>query len=181
LQATSGSQKSGAQQSDLWEALRTTVKPGRTLVVTLADGTHVAGGLISINERTISIDQPRGTRTIAAHDVLRIRYAGVRSRHILKGMLIGALVGAVCVVAIDQYSSHPSTKLEAATLGALFIGVPGGALAGAALPVGPDLYDAPRDLPKHTEGSTPTLRWESSWSSRTGGTHVTHCDVWTEC
>jgi hypothetical protein len=57
-------------------------------------------------------------------------------------MLIGTVVGGVTVWAIDSQSSHPSSPSEAAGMGAIFVGLPGGALVGAALPIGRPLYEA---------------------------------------
>jgi hypothetical protein len=110
--------------------------------VTLADATEVRGRLYSIDSRSITVEQSEGLRTIAAADVVRVRSAGVRRRHVLRGMLIGSVAGAVGFVVIDQRSTHPSTKVEAAALGAVFVGLPVGALIGAALPTGPPLYEA---------------------------------------
>lgn len=124
-----------------WDTLAGMVEPGRKLVITLVDSTNVEGKLDAIDTQSISIAQPGGVRTIEVADVLRVRDAGVRKRHVFYGMLIGAVAGAVGTVAIDHHSSHPEAA-QAAGMGAILIGLPGGALVGAALPVGPPLYEA---------------------------------------
>jgi hypothetical protein len=134
---------SAADTHRSWEALARTARAGRIVVVTLADATRVEGRLLAVNRDSLTVQRSGGTSTFKAADVVRVRDAGVRRRHVLHGMLLGMAAGAVAMVAVDQRSSHPSSVAEAAGLGALVIGLPAGAAAGALLPIGSPLYEAP--------------------------------------
>ena len=125
-----------------WEDLLGSARIGKKITVTLVDSSSMEGKLLAIDAGSITVEQPGGPRTITAGDVLRVRYAGVRQRHVRYGMLIGAVVGGLATWAIDSQSSHPSSAGEAVGMGALLIGLPVGAIVGAALPVGPPLYGA---------------------------------------
>jgi hypothetical protein len=138
---------SGADTNRSWDTLVTTVTIGEKLTITLADMTSADGKLLGIDPRSIRIEAPEGPRAIAAGDVVRVRHAGVRKRRVLHGILIGMVAGGLASFAIDQHSSHPYAA-EAAGMGAIFIGLPGGAIVGAALPIGPPLYEAANANPK---------------------------------
>ena len=125
-----------------WDTLVATVQVGRKLDVAAAHSTSYRGSLLAIDQRSITVRQEGASVVIPAADVLRVRYAGVRARHVRYGMAIGAVVGAVAMWAIDSQSGHPEPG-SALGLGALFLGLPGGALAGAVIPIGPPLYQAP--------------------------------------
>lgn len=133
---------SGAETNRSWDTLVSTVKTGRKISVTLVNATSVEGKLLAIDVRSISVDQPGGPRAIEAAEVVRVRYAGVRKRHVIYGMLIGMAGGAVANVIIDKQSSRPSSTAEAAGLGAIFVGLPIGAVGGALVPIGQPLYEA---------------------------------------
>jgi len=135
-------QEAGTGVNRSWDALTGSVETGRKVTVTLMSSTNLEGRLLGIDERSITVEQPGGSRAIPATEVLRVRYAGVRKRHVLYGMLVGAVAGGLTLWAIDSQSSHPSSATEAVGLGAVFFGLPGGALVGAALPIGPPLYEA---------------------------------------
>ena len=63
-------------------------------------------------------------------------------RHVVYGILIGMAAGAVTLRAIDSQSSHPSSPSEAIEMGAVIVGLPAGAIAGAVVPIGPPLSEA---------------------------------------
>ncbi len=132
----------GADANRSWDTLVGNVKTGEKVIVTLVNSTSVEGRLLAIDPHSISVDQPGGPRAIDVTDVVRVRYAGVRKRHVIYGMLIGMAGGALAAVAIDKQSSHPSSTAEAAGLGAIFVGLPGGAIGGALVPLGQPLYEA---------------------------------------
>lgn len=137
------SQPSPAQEPiGSWEALVGAIKTGRMITVTLSDATRVDGRLRAIDARSLTLEQPGGRHVFEAADVLRVRYASHRKRHVIHGMLVGMVVGAVATVLIDKQSSHPSSAVEAAGLGAIFIGLPAGAVVGALVPTGQLLYEA---------------------------------------
>lgn len=137
------SQPAPAQESiGSWDALVGAVTTGRMLTVMLSDATRVEGRLLAIDARSISLERPGGPQVFEAADVLRVRYASNRKRHVIYGVLIGMAVGAVASVVIDKQSSHPSSAAEAAGLGAIFIGLPVGAVVGALVPRGQLLYEA---------------------------------------
>jgi hypothetical protein len=117
------------------------------VLVTLVDQTKVEGILVDVDGRSITVSVGERSRTVAARDVLRVQYSGGRSRHIIKGMLVGAAAGAALMVVIDRQSSHPSSVAEAAGLGAIAIGLPIGAATGALMPAGQPLYEVPTSIP----------------------------------
>jgi hypothetical protein len=80
-------------------------------------------------------------QTIEVADVFRVRYAGVRKRHVVYGMLIGMAGGALTLAVIDKQSTNPET-FDAAVMGAIFFGLPAGAIGGAVIPIGRPLYEA---------------------------------------
>jgi hypothetical protein len=133
---------SGAETNHSWDTLVGTVKTGEKVIVTLVNATSVGGTLLAIDTHSIRVEPSGGPQAIEAADVIRIRYAGVRKRHVVYGMLIGMAGGALAAVVIDQHSSHPSTKVEAAVIGAIFFGLPAGAITGAVVPIGQPLYEA---------------------------------------
>jgi hypothetical protein len=133
---------SGVETNHSWDTLVGTVKTGEKVIVTLVNATNVEGKLLAIDTHSIRVEPSGGPQAIEAADVVRIRYAGVRKRHVVYGVLIGVAGGALGAVVIDQHSSHPSTKLEAAVIGAIFFGLPAGAIGGAVVPIGQPLYEA---------------------------------------
>ena len=119
-----------------WDSLVGAVKTGRMVTVTLANSTRVEGRLLAIDARSISLEQPGGPRVFEAADVLRVRYARNRKRHVIYGMLIGMAAGDAATAIIDRQSSHPSSAVEAAGLGAIVIGLTVGGVVGALVPSG---------------------------------------------
>jgi hypothetical protein len=138
---------SGAEINRSWDTLAGTVKTGKKVTVMLMNSSSVEGKLLAIDSHSITVQQLAGPQTIEAAEVFRVRYAGIRKRHAVYGTLIGAPCGAVALWGIDRSSSHPRA-VEAAVLGALFFGLPGGAIAGAAVPIGPPLYEAAKVVRK---------------------------------
>lgn len=132
----------GSEPNRSWDALAGNARTGRKVIVSLMNSATVEGRLLGIDARSISVEQPGGPRVIDAADVARVRYAGVRKRHVVYGMLIGAAVGGLATAIIDRQSSHPSSTGEAVGMGAVFIGLPAGAIAGAVVPAGAPLYEA---------------------------------------
>ena len=135
-------QKTEEERRRSWDEFARIAKIGKEVAVTLMGSTTIEGQLLGIDEGSITVGQAGGPRAIASADVLRVRYAGIRRRHVLYGMLIGAAAGGVAVWAIDRQSSHPSSTAESFGMGAVFVGLPSGALGGAVLPIGPPLYEA---------------------------------------
>jgi len=133
----------GAEANHLWSKFAQTAQTGRHIIITLSDSTVLKGRLSAIDMDTIYIELPGGVRACPAPDVLCVRYAGVRKRHVLYGALLGMAGGSIMTMIIDRQSAHPSTAAEAAGLGAFFVGLPVGAAVGALMPVGPPLYVRP--------------------------------------
>jgi hypothetical protein len=138
---------SGAEINRSWDTLAGTVKTGKKVTVMLMNSSSVEGKLLAIDSHSITVQQLAGPQTIEAADVFRVRYAGIRKRHAVYGLLLGMPCGAATLWAIDRGSSHPKAA-EAAVMGAIFIGLPGGAIAGAAAPIGPPLYEAAKVVRK---------------------------------
>ena len=135
-----------------WDTLVDTVKKGKKLTLTLMTMENVEGKLLEIDAQSIRIEQPGGAQTIEAGNVFRVRYAGIRSRHAKWGMLIGAAAGAIAGAIIyrnpttvqhsDGSTSTLDQQVEAAVMYAIFLGLPGGAIGGALMPIGQPLYEA---------------------------------------
>ena len=131
-----------------WEELTRTIVSGKKVVVTRMNSARMEGKLIRITAESITVDwKQSGTKgeptTLQRTDVYRVRYADVRAKHALWGMLIGAAAGAAIGAAADA-----EQRAEASVMSALFFGLPIGAATGAALPIGPPLYEAERIVRK---------------------------------
>jgi hypothetical protein len=124
-----------------WDALAAHVTAGRKVVVTLVNSTVVEGKVIAIDGHSITIEQGVAVQTIRVDDVCTVRDAGARKRRVVYGMLIGATAGSVMGPAWDRRSAHPSSRAEASVFGAVFIGAPIGAIAGALVPRGAPLFE----------------------------------------
>lgn len=128
-----------------WDALSDTIRARRKVVVTLATSERVEGRVRGLDARAISLDVDGAVRTFAADDVVRIRAAGVRRRHIRYGMLAGGAIGWLvgAAVPIDRSSRMSGGDQEvAAAMAGILAGLVGGAITGAMLPVGPPLYES---------------------------------------
>lgn len=135
-----------------WDTLVDTVKKGKKVTVTLMTTATVEGKLVAIDARSIRIEQPGGAQTIETAEVFRVRYAGIRSRHARWGMLIGATAAAIAGAIIyrnptivqhsDGSTSTLDQQVEATVMYAIFLGLPGGAIGGALMPIGEPLYEA---------------------------------------
>ena len=132
-----------------WVALASTIRTGRKVVVTLATQERVEGRVRALDAHAIGIDVAGGVRSLAAPDVVSIRAAGVKRRHVRYGLLLGLAVGWMVGWAVhtedrDSRISGGDQKVAASAKGML-IGLSLGAIVGATLPVGQPLYEATRD------------------------------------
>ena len=137
----------GAEINRSWDTLAGSIKTGKKVAVILMNSSSVEGKLLAIDSHSVTVQEAAGSRTIAAADIFRVRYAGTRRRHALYGMLLGMPVGAISTWAVDKKSDKPQPG-EAAIMGAILFGLPGGAIAGAAMPIGPTLYEAEKVVRK---------------------------------
>ena len=137
---------SGAEPNHSWDTLVSAVKAGSKIAVTRMNSAVSEGTLFSIDDQSISIQESGNKHAIARADVLRVRSAGARRRHALYGVLIGAGSGALILWAVDHGSKHPQAD-EAVGIGML-LGIPAGAIVGAAFPDGALLYEAPGGVRK---------------------------------
>ena len=125
-----------------WDALVGTLAIGTRVQVTRLDHTAVRGTLLAIDARSITVGQDSARQVVDATAVLRVARADLRRRRALRvGIPLGMLVGGLAMTAIDSRSGHPEPA-EAFLMGAFFIGLPVGAVAAVAWPVGPPLYEA---------------------------------------
>lgn len=140
----------GAEVNRSWETLVSSFKPGRSVVVTQHSGKRTEGKVVSVTgesitlSMTVSIPVEAGGRpfSIRREEVFRVRAAGVRARNALIGLGLGVAAG----VAFGANLGSRRHGLSAAVFGAGFGGI--GAAAGAALPSGHPLYEAPGGLRK---------------------------------
>lgn len=143
LQAMAGvlsAQQSGVNQS--WSVLRSSVSPGTPVTVTRLDHSRLEGKLLAIDDRSITVGPENVRQVVDASNVLRVELAGVRRRRVLQyGVPFGMLAGGLVTMAIDNRSKHPEPG-QAFAMGAVFAGLPLGALAATAIPLGPPLYEA---------------------------------------
>ncbi len=130
-----------------WDELERIIVLGKNVAVTRMNAVVVEGKLTNITADSITVQEEGALQTIERGDVFRVRYAGIRKKHALWGMAIGAAVGAVGLTIIDSRSTHPHAS-EAAPFGALVFGLGPGAIVGGALPLGMPLYEAEKVVRK---------------------------------
>ena len=124
-----------------WDAMVRAIVLGRKVNVTLTEGALVKGVVVGITATSMTVRGVGAPQVVPREDVVRVRYAGARKKHVLWGMAIGAVAaGAVCML-VDASSSNPEPA-EAAIMGATFFGIGPGAAVGAMLPAGTLLYEA---------------------------------------
>ncbi len=125
-----------------WELAAQILRPGAEVVATTMAGGQVEGKLLSITPDSISIvTSERPDTTLAREDVFRVREAGVRRRHALIGGVIGAVPLGILTAGAARMASGNSAAV-AGGLGGALMGFGVGAAAGAAVPIGPPLYEA---------------------------------------
>lgn len=117
-----------------WTSLEQILTPGQHVAVTRADATHVTGPLVRVSADAIVVQRDGQQVTIPAVEVRQVVRVGLRRSHMRTGAVIGMLTGALALMAIDRLSSHPSSPREAATIGAVVLGLPGGLVGGALMP-----------------------------------------------
>ncbi len=108
--------------------------PGKVVTVTRMNSANVGGKLTQITADSITVQGAvGGAQTFERGDVFRVRYSNIRVNRGLKVMLIGGAVSAVaCVLNEFRYPEENQSKIEAAVICPIFIGIPGGFIAGAA-------------------------------------------------
>ena len=136
-----GAGAQAAETNHSWHALAVSVTPPRVLSVTLFTKETIEGPIVAIDDNAITLQTDHGPRRIAGGDVRQVRDLKRERRRLITGILAGAAIGAGVTTAVDQGSSHPSSKKEAATIGALLIGAPAGAVVGRMMR-GRPLYEA---------------------------------------
>ncbi len=132
----------GAEANSSWETLVATLKPGRNVVVVQQSGKRAEGKVLTLTAESITVQAGTQPRTIQRDEVFRVRVAGVRERRALIGLAIGAGAG----VALGANLGSRRHGLSAVVFGGLFGGA--GVAAGAAIPTGKPLYEAPGGLKK---------------------------------
>ncbi len=132
----------GAEVNRSWETLVATLKPGRNVVVLQHSGKRAEGKLLILTEESITVQAGAPPLTIQRDEVFRVRVAGTRGRRSLIGLGVGAASG----VAIGVNLGSRRHALSAVAFGGILGGI--GAAAGAAIPTGTPLYEAPGGLKK---------------------------------
>ena len=130
-----------ADVNQSWEKLVETVKVGKSVAVKRMNSVQIEGKLLAISADSITVEDHEQRYVFAREDVLRVRYAKIRRKHVLIGMGIGAAAMGVFIGRIAHMTNGTSGAVAGAAGGA----VPGlglGAAVGAALPIGAPLYKA---------------------------------------
>jgi hypothetical protein len=133
---------SGAEVNRSWELLIGTLKPGRQVTVVQHSRKQAEGKLITLTGESITVQAGAQPVTIQRDDVFRVRVAGIRRKRALIGLGIGAGAG----VAFGANLGSRRHGLSAVAFGGIFGGI--GAAAGASIPTGNPLYEAPGGLKK---------------------------------
>ena len=132
----------GAEVNRSWETLAATLRPGRNVVVVQHSGKRAEGKLLTLTEESITVQAGAQPLTIQRDEVFRVRVAGTRGKRSLIGLGLGAAAG----VAIGANLGSRRHALSAVAFGGILGGT--GAAAGAAIPIGKPLYEAPGGLKK---------------------------------
>jgi len=131
----------GGEVNRSWDELLRTIKDGKKVVVTRMNSAKVEGKLLGINAESITVEREKQPQVVRREDVFRVRYADIRMRHTLWGMLAGAAGGAAILAgAADDFKGISA-------LGGAVMGVGVGAAVGGSLPIGPPLYEVAKPAP----------------------------------
>jgi len=130
-----------------WDVLVRSAPSVKKIVLTRLDSVKVEGKLVQIGADSITVESKGQLQVIQRRDVLRVRKAGVRRRHVLIAMGVGAGVGAAIGPSTERHFDKDTGNAQGAgEMGMLGLGV--GALVGCLLPVGSPLYE--REEPEKT-------------------------------
>ena len=132
-----------------WEELMLSIDSSKEVVVTRMNSTKVEGKVLSLTAESITVNArvlvsrspdvfKKMDVEVSRGDVFRVRYAGIQRRHIVWGMLIG---GAAAAAVMASASENPDWDF-------ILFGLPVGGVVGAALPLGPLLYEAEKVVRK---------------------------------
>jgi len=132
----------GAEVNRSWETLVATLKPGRRVVVVQHSRKQAEGELLTLTGESITIQAGAKPLTVQRDEVFRVRVAGTRTKRSLIGLGLGAAAG----VGFGANLGSRRHGLSAVAFGGIFGGI--GAAAGAAIPTGNPLYEAPGGLKK---------------------------------
>lgn len=125
-----------AEVNRSWDTLAATIDVGKKVVVTRMNGSKAEGELLGIDGDSITVQVKKAGERIPREQAFRVRYADIRMRNTLLGLLIGFGVGA----AIGAKSGGGGY----AALGVGGVGAGIGSATGGALPIGAPLYEALR-------------------------------------
>jgi hypothetical protein len=132
----------GAEVNRSWETLVETLKPGRLVVVVQHSRKQAEGELLTLTGESITVQVGAQPLTIQRDEVFRVRVAEIRMKRSLIGLGIGAAAGVVFGANLGSRRHG----LSAMAFGGILGGI--GAAAGAAIPIGNPLYEAPGGLKK---------------------------------
>ena len=118
------------------------LKPGRKVTVVEHSRKQAEGKLLTLTGESITVQAGTQPLTVQRDDVFRVRVAEIRMKRSLIGLGIGAVAGVVFGVNLGSRRHG----LSAVAFGGIFGGI--GAAAGASIPIGNPLYEAPGGLKK---------------------------------
>ena len=128
------------QVNHSWDVLVRSAASVKKVVVTRLDSTKVEGKLVQVGADSITVESSGQSRVIQRAEVLRVRKANVRRRHVLIAMGVGVAVGAAIGPSTERHFDKDTGNVQGAgEMGMLGLGV--GALVGSLLPVGSPLYE----------------------------------------
>ncbi len=131
-----------AEVNRSWDTLVATLRPGRSVVVVQHSRKQVEGKLLTLTGESITVQAAAEPITIQRDEVFRVRVAGTRGKRSMIGLGLGAAAG----VAFGANLGSRRHGLSAVAFGGMFGAI--GAAAGAAIPIGNPLYEAPGGLNK---------------------------------
>ena len=132
----------GVEVNRSWDTLVATLKPGRSVVVVQHSRKQTEGKLLTLTGESIKVQAGTQPLTVQREEVFRVRVAGSRGKRSMIGLGLGAAAG----VAFGANLGSRRHGLSAVAFGGIFAGI--GAAAGAAIPIGNPLYEAPGGLKK---------------------------------
>jgi hypothetical protein len=139
-----------AEPNHSWDQLMQTLKPDKTVVVTLSNGIKVEGKLLDLTAKSITVKRDGKPQVIERDDVYRVRIANIRRKHMMIGMAIGAAAGAIIstisATKNDAWSGGGGANIAGGAAGGVLYGLVGGAV----VPIGEPLYEIQK--PKRPSG-----------------------------
>jgi hypothetical protein len=133
----------GAQPGSCWHCLIERLRIGKDVVVNTKSAVQLEGRLLDVAAESITLRIHGKPLEIAREDVFRVRYADIRRKNTLVGLVTGAGVGCLGGLLI-VWLVGDGGNAGAGCLSIGIIGLATGSAAGGSVPIGEPLYEAGR-------------------------------------